>query len=181
MDGVLKENLDIINSFDINSEYKTVLQRYYTPMYCLTIEDKQIEPQCILFHSNRICLVTIAPSHPIIKDKKTIKTIDFVTAGNVNRLENIVSGKSKRGGQKLTEKSVLCRVECDDGCRYDIFSCIKGKLIEINKNLLENPNLLVTDYNTLGHVAIVLADLSKISNTKENLLTEDDYDKLTVA
>lgn len=173
----VEKHLDIIESFDINNDYKTVLQRYYTSMYCTNIQDNNIEHQCILFHSNRICLVTIAPSHPIIKENKTIEKIDFTTE-NVDRLKNKVSGKGKRGGQKLEPQSVLCRVECSDNTSYDILSCVKGKLIEINKNLTENPQLLVSKYNTYGHVAIVLADLSKISDTKEKLLTEEKYNEI---
>lgn len=170
-------DLDITNSIDLNGEYKTVLQRYYKPMFLTKIGEKVIDHQCVLFHSNRICLVTIAPSHPIIVEKKSIIKIDFVTEENVDRLKNKVSGKGKRGGQKLEETSILCKVECDDASTYTIYSCVKGKLIEINKNLIENPNLLATKYNTYGHIAIILTDLSVINSLKNSMLDEDTYKK----
>lgn len=170
------KNLDIIDSFNVNDDYKSILQRYYTPMYCTKIDEKDVDHQCVLFHSNRICLITIAPSHPIVAEKKQVVEIDFV-AGNVDRLKNKVSGKGKRGGQKLEEKSILCRVKCEDGFSYDIYSCVPGKLIEINKNLITNPNLLVTHYNTYGYVGIVLIDLKKLDSVKERLVPCIDCNK----
>lgn len=171
------QDLDIMKSFNVDSEYKTVLQRYYTPMYCTNINDKKIEPHCVLFHSNRICLITVAPTHPIVKENKTIKKIDF-SSGNIDRLQNQARGKSKRGGQKLEPQSLLCRVDCEDGTSYEIYSCIKGLLVEINKNITENPQLLVTRFNTDGHIAIVLADLSKISEAKQTFLSEEKYKEI---
>ena len=53
----------------------------------------------ILLHSNGICVLTLAPSHPILTDRLTPTTVDFQVSKRVNRLQNSVKGKGKKGGQ----------------------------------------------------------------------------------
>ncbi|XP_052095141.1 protein Abitram-like isoform X3 [Mytilus californianus] len=73
----------------------SVVERYYKPKYILDCQANEDEDLCILTHSNRICIITLAPSHPVVRDKKTIKQISF-KVGGVDRLNNKVSGKGKR-------------------------------------------------------------------------------------
>ena len=44
----------------------------------------------------------------------------------------------------MDESTVLCEITCDDGSVYKICSCIRGRLVEVNTRLLENPELLNT-------------------------------------
>ncbi len=44
----------------------------------------------------RISVLTLASSHPIIQDKKTVTKVDFQVNKDTNRLENKVTGKGKR-------------------------------------------------------------------------------------
>jgi len=39
---------------------------------------------------------------------------------------------------------VVCLVTCTDGSVYTIYSCVKGRLVEVNTRLLDNPSLLVS-------------------------------------
>lgn len=112
--------------------------------------------QCILVHSNRLCLITIAPTHPILSEGLKIESINFESGSKQNRLNNKVSGKFKRGGQKLKQKSVLCVIKTVDGREHVIYSCVTGTLVEINKRLLENPNLLRDKPWSEGYIGIIL-------------------------
>lgn len=159
---------------ELLKNYKPVLERYFTAMYCIGFNDKPIDHQVVLFHSNKICLLTIAPSHPVMKFKKTILKINC-DVGNLNRLDNKVSGKGKKGGQKLLPNTVLCVIEACDGTKYNFYSTIKGKLLEMNDSLQENPNRLLGYTNTKGHIAVVLSDLSAVNFCKQNMLTECEY------
>ncbi|XP_050794228.1 protein Abitram isoform X3 [Gopherus flavomarginatus] len=100
------------------------------------------EDHCILQHSNRICVITLAEAHPLLQNGKTIKSINYQISANCSRLQNKVSGKSKRGAQFLTELAPLCRISCSDGEEYTIYSCIRGRLMEVNENILDNPTIL---------------------------------------
>ena len=91
-------------------------------------------------------MITLAPHHPILAEKKVVKSIDFEGEHmSSNRLMNQVSGKRKRGGQKLKERSVICRINCQDESSHCMLSSIKGTLVEINSQLLEEPQLITQD------------------------------------
>lgn len=149
----------------------------------------------------RICIITLANTHPILQKGHKIKNIDYRISDGCSRLNNKVSGKSKRvsigssaychafisdllfcskytnellqGGQFLTEFAPLCRITCTDGNEYTIFrwvaipapitqkfswilifclvsnligisfSCIRGRLLEVNEEILKRPDLLL--------------------------------------
>lgn len=173
----LYSNIPIEESFDIEDSLKSITQRYYTPYYFIQENNRQ-EDQCVLFHSNRIALITLAPTHPILKENKLIKKIDFQINDNCNRAKNKVSGKGKRGAQPLQKNSILCHIICEDGSNYSPRSCINGKLVEVNDQLIENPNLLTTSPQEEGFIALVLPNLHKVDEIKNELIKEEDYIKM---
>ncbi|RXN00596.1 Protein Simiate [Acipenser ruthenus] len=60
------------------------------------LKSKPCEDHCVLQHSNRICIITLAESHPILQNGRQIKSINYQISANCSRLQNKVSGKSKR-------------------------------------------------------------------------------------
>ena len=74
----------------------------------------------------------------------------------MNRLSNSTSGKGKKGAQVVEANSVLAIVECKDGTKFTVRSHVKGKLVEVNQRLVEEPGLVVSHPMTLGYVAVVL-------------------------
>nr|XP_014345524.1 PREDICTED: protein Simiate isoform X3 [Latimeria chalumnae] len=125
-----------------DSDAPSVINRYFTRWYKTDLKGKACEDHCILQHSNRICVITLAESHPVLQSGRNIQSISYQISANLNRLQNKVSGKSKRGGQFLTELAPLCRITCTNGEEYTIFSCIRGRLLEVNEDILQNPGLL---------------------------------------
>lgn len=117
----------------------------------------EVGDQCLMFHSNRICLVTLAPSHPIISEKKKIEKIEYTFEGfeKIDRLACQPVGKSKKGGQKLQKNSPICAIYCSDGLKYIVTACIGSKLIEINTEISSKPHLLQEDTLSKGYVAII--------------------------
>ncbi|XP_044730044.1 protein Abitram [Chrysoperla carnea] len=168
-------NTSIENSIELLNEYPSVVERYFTLRYCTKVGEQDIEHHCVMFHSNRICLISLADEHPIIKHQKSIKSIDCQVSTKVNRLDNKVSGKGKKGGQHLEPNSILCKIECEDGSVYNIYSCIKGKLVEINDNLSTDSSLLLTKPKSDGFIAIVLPQLSSIDKYKDEMLSLEQY------
>lgn len=166
----------IEESIDLTAPLKSVEDRYYTRYYHVQ-EDEQ--NQVVLVHSNRVCLVALANSHPIIRDRKPILKLNFHVTENCNRLKNKVSGKGKKGGQGLDERSILCYIECKDGETYSVRSCVKGKLIGINQQVVENPRLIVENPNSgISHLAIILTKIPDgITDLKARLMSEEDYMK----
>ncbi|KAG9479374.1 hypothetical protein GDO78_012834, partial [Eleutherodactylus coqui] len=142
------------------------------------LKGQPLEDYCILQHSNRICVVTLAECHPVLQSGKTISSISYQISANCSRLQNKVSGKSKRGAQFLTELAPLCRITCCDGDEYTIYSCIRGRLLEVNENLLHNPELLKEKPATEGYIAVVLPKFEESKTVTEGLLTQKQYEEV---
>jgi glycine cleavage system H lipoate-binding protein len=166
--------------------FETVERRYYTRYY-KPLDNE--EDQVVLLHSNRICLVSLAPKHPIIRQNLKIEHLEFEVGNKrkpINRLSNKVSGKGKKGGQSVDEKAILCLVHCVNGNKYPIRSCVRGTLIEINPLIVKNPSLLVEKPFSEGHLAVILPKLPDgLVRLKADLMTEERYmeetDCLTLA
>ena len=67
--------------------------------------------------------MTIAPGHPLLSRGEVIK-VDFQVSKNVNRLNNKVSGKGKKGAQHLSPSSPLCDVTCSTGEKYTLYRLV---------------------------------------------------------
>lgn len=170
---------DILSSLSENELQKaqlSVSERYYEHKYCMEIgRDIKNVHQRVSFHSNRICLISLAENHPVIKDSKEVVRINCEVDEKIDRLKNAASGKGKRGAQKLSPDSVLCYVECSDGSNYPIYSCIKGKLVEINENLVADGNLLVQKPMAEGYIALLLPVLNCYEDIRCSMLTKEQY------
>ncbi|KAH9496872.1 hypothetical protein Btru_010051 [Bulinus truncatus] len=152
----------------------SVIDRYFRKRY--KTGGTTCEDQLVLTHSNRVCVICIAESHPLIKHKKSVSSVSFVEDG-WNRLDNKFSGKSKRGAQWLDGKAPLCEVTCSDGSHYKLVCCVKGQLIEVNENLQKTPQLLVEKHCGEGYLAVILPGLKWFEHEMGQLKTEDEYNK----
>lgn len=145
----------------ILSNFPTPSERYYDIRFLSSAGRRsyfgQVGDQCIMFHSNRNCLVTLAPSHPVIKFDKTIDRIEhqFVGYDKIDRLSSQPEGKSKKNCQKLNKNAPVCGIVCSDGTRYVITAGIGAKLIEINQAICSNPNLVKKKPMSEGFIAIL--------------------------
>ncbi|NXX93420.1 F206A protein, partial [Centropus bengalensis] len=148
------------------------------------VKGRPCEDFCVLQHSNRrvgrgvICVITLAEAHPLLQNGKTITSVNYQISANCSRLQNKVSGKSKRGAQFLTELAPLCRISSSDGEEYTIYSCIRGRLIEVNENIISNPRLLQEKPSTEGYIAVVLPKFEESKSVTQGLLTQKEYEEV---
>lgn len=158
-------------------KYPSVVERYFRRMYSIDIMGKPKEDVCLMFHSNKVCVITLAPSHPIVANKKKIKTVDFKVSEKLDRRNNKVTGKTKRGAQFLTYESPLCRVTCDDDDNvYVLRACFNGRMLEVNENLHNNPQLLVEKFESNGYIAIAIPTRKNdFVNGREKLINRASY------
>eukprot|EP01134_Creolimax_fragrantissima_P006749 CFRG6749T1 len=161
---------------DIRDTPQSVVDRYYTRYFCADVNNKPRCDQYLYKHMNELLVVGITMHHPLVTDPSPIENIEFNVNGT-DRLANEVSGKKKHGAQKLKSDSVLCRVTLQNGNCYDIFSVVKGGLVQVNVQLKQNPQLLKSMAETEGWVAIVTTGRG-YDGQMTNLLTQVDYKKL---
>lgn len=172
------ENIsDMLEEIQYNGYFPTVIDRYFTPYYKMDVQSVG-DNMCIWIHSNRICMLSLAPSHVILQGNKDIEKVNFRVSDKLDRSLNRVSGKSKHGAQPLQTNSNICTILCSDGQSYVIKCCMIGKLVEVNEALSENPQLLKQLPHKGGYLAIILPNIKLLENLKQSLLTHDQYIEL---
>lgn len=158
----------------------SLVDRYFTRWYKADVKGRPREDHCVLQHSNRICVITLAESHPVLQNGKTIQNISYQISTNCSRLQNKVSGKFKRGAQFLTELAPLCKISCSDGEEYTVSSCVRGRLMEVNENILHQPSILQEKPSTEGYIAVVLPKFEESKSVTEGLLTQKQYEEVVM-
>lgn len=147
----------------IINDFPTPTERYYD-IRLVNGEGRRnyfgdVGDQCVMFHSNRICVLTIAPTHPIITENKTIDKVEFTFDADgmekIDRAQSIPQGKGKKGTQKVYKNSPVCALVCSDESKYIVIGCLTAKLIEINTNICSKPNLVKEYPLSLGYIAIL--------------------------
>ena len=137
--------------------YPSVVDRYYQRYtWSSRLKFKRLSgPVRILRHSNRILVSCLHPDHPIRNE--VIESVSFKISDKVNHANNKVSGKRKKGGQHLQETAPLLSVKVK-GQEDPILlqTGIKGKLIEINQSIVDNPQLLLDESEGRGYIALIL-------------------------
>ncbi|KAM4550007.1 protein Abitram [Fundulus diaphanus] len=170
--------MDRVEQSNADAEAPSVIDRYFTRWYRADMKGNPCEDHCILQHSNRLCVITLAETHPILQEGRTVTSINYQISHGCSRLNNKVSGKSKRGAQFVTDFAPLCRITCSDDTEYTIYSCIRGRLLEVNENILETPNLLLQKPSTDGYIAVILPKFEESKSITESLLTREEFENV---
>ena len=156
-------------------KYPSVVDRYFTRRYSIRDDGAHL---CVLYHSNKICVVTLAESHTLFRNGAAVEQVNFKISEKLDRTQNQVQGKGKKGAQHIDENSILCTVRCSDGNEHVIRAGVRGKLVEINERLSQQPSLIVDNLETNRYIAVILQPLSKSSKPENNHISQEDYEKL---
>ncbi|ODN01917.1 Protein Simiate [Orchesella cincta] len=150
----------------------TLTERSLTRLYF--IEPNGGGHYMLLKDSNKICLLTLAPSHPIITNDLIVSAINYQANDNFNCMNNKVCGYSKAGAQFLTDCSILCSIKCEGREEpFIVRSNLSVKWTEKNEDIVKQPSLLKDAER--GYIAIVFPELSEYDNDLRRWLTEEQY------
>lgn len=165
-----------------NEEYETFLDKYFEKKYKIVANDgddgADFEDYCILKHSNKVCVLTLASGHSLLTNRKTITEVDFQITPSTNRMDNKVVGKNRKGAQWLTDLSPICLVRCSENTNYTLRSCLPGKLLEVNEKLREEPTLLSKKPFSDGYLAIILPKAKDWNATSSSFISHEEYMKV---
>lgn len=125
----------------------------YTRYFVKRKEGEKRVDQYVLMNANGICVLGLAETHEFVRNHKQVQSIEFgvviIVKSELKETRQhkqirscSVTGKSKKGGIWLDEDDTLCTVTSVDGEKVTVISGIRGRLVEVNENLLSNPNLL---------------------------------------
>ncbi|XP_003745288.1 protein Abitram [Galendromus occidentalis] len=127
----------------------------------------------ILIHSNRVAVVSLAPSHTIVRERLRVDRVDFRINESLNRLENKVSGKWKKGGQRVKKDSSLCYIHAENRI-FTVRACVPGALVEVNARLCDEPSLLNSNPFDLAHIGVVLPPFHLETELRNTMFSHPD-------
>ncbi|OWZ11536.1 hypothetical protein PHMEG_00015424 [Phytophthora megakarya] len=147
----------------------TMIERYYTEMFSCDRKGKPMEDQYVHMHSNRLCVVGVTESHPVMMEE--LVSVEFTQ----NVLDSRVTGKKKKGGRFMLPNTVLCVLKCKSGREFTLYSCIRGTLIEVNDRLRKEPELLKQKHKSDGYLVIIQPKKVEVAEIQESLLSKNEY------
>lgn len=175
---ILAENQNISESK--RAHYLSYTDRYFKKYYKVNVRYEDND-HLVLVHTNKICVCTLAPSHPALDATKyKIDRVEFV-----QKVNEEMTGKHKHHAKLTTNQAPLCklhatRLDLEDSDPekaqvFIIYSCLNAKLIEINEKLVENPDLLQKKAATEGFLAIMMTKLDSWKDQINELMTHEQY------
>lgn len=155
----------------------SVLARYYTTMFKPDADGTPGNDQYVHIQSNRICVVGLAPSHPIVRCGMTVTSVAFAPA--VSAMD--ITGKRKKGYVFVQANTSMATVKTACGATFNVRAGMRGDVLEINAALLSTPSLLSSHPSTGGHIAVMDVKLSRVMEIHQGLLRQEDYAELCKA
>jgi len=62
----------------------------------------------------------------------------------------------------------------------NLSGCVRGRLMEVNENILHKPSILQEKPSTEGYIAVVLPKFEESKSITEGLLTQKQYEEVVV-
>lgn len=146
----------------------TLAERYFQEVryFC----DSKRGDQYVLQHSNGICAIGLASSHPLFQAAPPVK-ITFRS----ELLNAKPSGKKKLGASWLNALSPICDVHCADGTVFTCCSGVRGNLYELNTRLTREPQLLVQSPESAGYLALIMPKKAEKGTVHADLLDPEQF------
>merc|ERR1712212_891720 len=87
------------------------------------------EEPLVLVHTNKLCIISLSPNHPIVLNKLQVSKVVYEVP-DANLLEE-EDGKRKlaQKGHFLTTRSALCTIHTKDGGSFSVKCGSRGKLV----------------------------------------------------
>ena len=152
------DEYDILESVGLKSTfYNDQIQRYFSKYY---LDKGQPNEQYIFIHSNGIIMCGIGSNNDILK--KNISEIIIL------KQPTKITGKNKHGAHLLNVTEYIIQIKADDNT-FNFCPKIRGKLLEVNQNLVKNPKLLIDSPEKNGFICLIQQEPGELELTKEKL------------
>ena len=79
-----------------------------------------------------------------------------------------ITGKNKHGAHLLNVNEYILQIKADDNT-FNFCPKLRGKLLEVNQNLVKNPKLLLESPEKNGFICLIQQDPGELENLKEKL------------
>ena len=152
------EEYDILESVGLKSTfYNDQIQRYFSKYY---LDKGQPNEQYIFIHSNGIIMCGIGANNDILK--KNVSEIIIL------KQPAKITGKNKHGAHLLNINEYIVQIKTDENT-FNFCPKLRGKLLEVNQNLVKNPKLLLESPEKNGFICLIQQDPGDLEILKEKL------------
>ena len=152
------EEYDILESVGLKSTfYNDQVQRYFSKYYLNKGEPNE---QYIFIHSNGIIMCGIGANNDILK--KNISEVIIL------KQPMKITGRNKHGAHQLNPNEYVVQIKNDENTT-NFCPKIKGKLLEVNQNLVKNPKLLIESPEKNGFICLIQQEPNELELLKEKL------------
>lgn len=162
MERIELEDEEIISVGLKATSYSNLIDRFFTKLY---INKGSESEQYIFIHSNGIVVCGLGANNSLITGKKIKHIVDL------GKLVE-VKGKRKHGAKILQETEYIVEVKYTNDANEEAtfkFSpkVNKAKLMEINKNAILKPELVLESPEKFGFLCILFLDVPGIEAVKQ--------------
>ena len=123
-------------------------------------------------HSNGLCVLGVDAGHPLLAPPRVVTRVAYRAHDSKNLLAAEARGKKKAGAVFVLPRDMLCEVTLDDGSAFTVYACVRGSVIEINRNLIARPEMLA-DASGAGYVAVLLPKVEEKGSIGQAMLAFD--------
>ena len=158
------DEYDILESVGLKSTfYNDQIQRYFSKYYLNKGEPNE---QYIFIHSNGIILCGIGKNNDILKKN--------ITEINILKQPTNITGRNKHGAHFLAINEYIIKIKYDD--QFVNFSPkVKGKLLEVNENIVKNPKLLIESPEKNGFICLIQKEPNELEKFRKELGQPDNF------
>ena len=123
--------------------------------------------QCVHLHANGLMVLALLPHHPLRQPDAHIAKVAYTTDRAKNKdLHNLdVRGGKKAGAAHVAPRDVVCQVTDADGRVTELYACVRAKVVQINRRLINEPQLLA-DPSEEGWIAVMLGGIVFITGMR---------------
>jgi hypothetical protein len=169
------DNFEDENDVDIDTtgfrslNYNNLVDRYFIKYY---LDEGTENEQYVFIHTNNVIMCGLGRNNKVIKTGiKEVRDMNKVLK---------ISGKRKRkfylildGAHVLNDNEYIIELELNDGSVYNFAPKVRGKLIEINTNIYDKPELVNNSPEKYGYICFLLLDPKQIPKLRDRLINKN--------
>ena len=178
------------------SQPRTTRERTYRTMYVADVGGVPGNDHVVFNHPNGLCVVCLSERHPLCAtaadDAPACVSVDWScgkdarrggradASGGAKPLDPCagVRGKKKRGAKLLMPDSGLATLERADGKRWTARALARGKLLEVNERLRDEPKLVSAAPTDAGFLAVIEPGAEALAELEARAMTPEAYERL---
>ncbi|CAB4420799.1 unnamed protein product [Rhizophagus irregularis] len=144
------------------------LEQYYTKNFLIDSSENTTEDFYIYQAPNKLCVIGLAPTHPLLLQSQKVKSIKFD--------EKVSQSISKKRQIPLSAKSEICVITTEEGKNYSIKAGVVGWVIDFNIKL--DVDMLQKKPFTDGYIAIIKPKQDDPRKALNLCINEEKYEEI---